>query len=206
MARKLGEKLAISNRAHAGRRCLKLDTLGKAFLDTLRSGPKVRLDKPYHASVWVYYPGNAELADNMEKVKLYYKTDLDPVGESVHALPQKNKSGSWYLLNLDIYPDGANELYVGVENGTKVRSIYLDDFKLHPMDASMTSFVYDEETDQVTYILDNNGFYTHFEYDAIGRLVRTTQETFNFDFGDGKEAVNADLVIQETIYNFKSND
>ncbi len=204
--KEIREKLAISNRAHAGRRCLKLDTLGKAFLDTLRSGPKVRLDKPYHASVWVYYPGNAELADNMEKVKLYYKTDLDPVGESVHALPQKNKSGSWYLLNLDIYPDGANELYVGVENGTKVRSIYLDDFKLHPMDASMTSFVYDEETNQVTYILDNNGFYTHFEYDALGRLVRTTQETFNFDFGDGKEAVNADLVIQETIYNFKSND
>ncbi|TRX51858.1 hypothetical protein FNH22_23170 [Fulvivirga sp. M361] len=198
------EKLAISNRAHSGKRCLKL-TNGTAFLDTLRVGPTVDLNKPYRASVWIYYPGDAELADNMKKVKLYYKTNSDETGHSVHATPQKNKSGSWYQLNLNIYPDGANELYVGVENNANVRSVFLDDFRLHPMNASMACFNYDEKTDRVTDILDEKNFYTHYEYDGMGRLIRTSQEAFNFDFGKGKEGFKDDQVLEAIIYNFKTS-
>ena len=42
----------------------------------------------------------------------------------------------------------------------------------------MTSYVYDEHTGKVTYILDNNNLYTKFEYDAAGRLTDTYRETF----------------------------
>jgi hypothetical protein len=36
----------------------------------------------------------------------------------------------------------------------------------------------------------------------MGRLVRTSKELLNFDFGSGKESFRADAVINETKYNY----
>ena len=42
----------------------------------------------------------------------------------------------------------------------------------------MTSYVYDKNTNQLTYMLDAENFYTRYEYEAgTGRLLRTYKQT-----------------------------
>ena len=65
--------------------------------------------------------------------------------------------------------------------GAGSTTIYFDDFRLQPVDASMTAYVYDEKTDELTYTLDNNNLYTRYVYDDMGRLISTAIETFDHD-------------------------
>jgi hypothetical protein len=55
---------------------------------------------------------------------------------------------------------------------------------------------------ELTYMLDGNNFYTKFEYDAMGRLIRTSKELLNYDFGPGKESVKPDAILKEIKYNY----
>ena len=41
----------------------------------------------------------------------------------------------------------------------------------------MTSFVYDKDTDLLTYILDAENMYTQYIYDSAGRLTQVYRET-----------------------------
>jgi hypothetical protein len=161
---------------------------------------KVDLSKSYRASVWVYVPGEAENQDNLNQVKLFFSENGQQI-KSVNPILQKSKSKSWYLLNLDITPEGSKEVFIGVHNGTS-RGIYLDDFRVHPINASLSSYVYDNSSGELNFILDANNFYTRFEYDAMGRLVRTSKELLNFDYGEGKETFRADAILSETQYNY----
>ena len=186
-------------RSHTGKYSMLVGYGNNGFNLTL-SPQKVDLSKTYHASVWVYVPGEAESQENLNKVEIYF-SENGVEKKSAHPILQKNKSKSWYLLNLDITPDGSSEVFIGVRNGTS-RGIYMDDFRVHPIDATLSSFVYDSFSGELNFILDANNFYTKFEYDAMGRLIRTSKELLNFDFGDGKESFRADAIIKETKYNY----
>lgn len=54
---------------------------------------------------------------------------------------------------------------------------YFDDIRIHPFDASFKSFVYDDITLRFTYELDENNYFTKYEYDASGKLERVKKET-----------------------------
>ena len=41
----------------------------------------------------------------------------------------------------------------------------------------MTSYVYDNTTGQIRYILDGENFYTEYRYDDAGRLEKVYRET-----------------------------
>jgi YD repeat-containing protein len=161
------------------------------------------LNKKYTACVWLYVPGEAETQVELNKIQLYCR-DVNGVVREVHPQLQKNKSKSWYLLNLDFSPNG-NPVTVEVRNNSS-RGAYFDDFRVHPMDASMASYVYDQTNGELTYVLDVKNFYTKFEYDGLGRLVRTSKELLNFDFGDGKETFRADKTLSEVKYNYGKNN
>ena len=47
----------------------------------------------------------------------------------------------------------------------------------------MTAYVYDAGTRNVTYSLNNDNFYTQFEYDNKGRLVKTYEESAAYNGG-----------------------
>jgi hypothetical protein len=57
------------------------------------------------------------------------------------------------------------------------RHIYLDDFRVHPSDGNMKSFVYDQLTNRLMATLDENNYATFYEYDEEGNLIRTKVET-----------------------------
>ena len=153
------------------------------------------------ASTWGYLPGDAETPGQIGGANLYY--EINGVRTSVSPEPGKNKSKSWYRLQLVIEPAGANDIKVGFRN-TTFRGIYLDDFRVHPLNAAMTSYVYDDLTGQVMYILDQDNLYTHYEYDTHGRLVKTYKEHMDFQDAVGG-GFRADQVVNEIIYNHANN-
>ncbi|MEX2235382.1 MAG: hypothetical protein WD824_24675 [Cyclobacteriaceae bacterium] len=192
-----------SAQVHTGSFGLLVETGEKGFNFSLVKG-KADLTRKYRASVWVYAPGEAESQSGLNMIQLYYTINGIETA-STHPVVQKNKSKSWYLLNLDITPDGDGDVFVGVRNNAQ-RGVYFDDFRVHPLDAALTSFVYDQFTGELNYILDGNNFYTRFQYDAAGRLVRTSKELLNFDYGPGKETGRVDAILEDIKYNYGKSD
>jgi hypothetical protein len=184
---------------HTGKYSLMVGGTQTGFSYTLKS-TNADLTKKYRASVWVYAAGEAETQADLNRIELFYHIN-NGTTVAVHPTLQKSKSKNWYVMNLDIVPDGVNDVVIGVRNNAS-RSIYFDDFRVHPLNASMLSYVYDDTNGTLDYILDQNNFYTHFEYDAIGRLVRTSKELLNYDYGDGKESFKPDAIVKEMKYNY----
>ena len=189
-----GQGVPSEIRSHTGKYSLVVSPGAQGFNYTL-AATELNPAGKYLASVWVYLPGAAETSPEINNAQLYY--DINGVQTSVHPAPQKNKSKSWYLLNLVVEPNGSNNILIGCRNQTS-RGIYFDDFRVHPLGAAMNTYVYDQTTDEMTYILDADNLYTHFSYDGMGRLVKTTREHLNFPGGSFK----ADQVVNEVIYNY----
>lgn len=55
--------------------------------------------------------------------------------------------------------------------------IYIDDIRIHPYDALMKTYVYDDQTLRLMAELDENCFATFYEYDDEGSLIRVKKET-----------------------------
>jgi hypothetical protein len=192
----VGQGVQTNATAHSGESSLLVTPGNSGFTFTTA---QANLAKKYKASVWVYAPGYSETQTELDKIELY--CNAGGVETKVHPVLNKSKAKSWYLLNLDINPGGAEGISVSVRNNS-TRGVYFDDFRVHPLNASLTSYVYDQSTGELTYILDGNNLYTKFEYDAMGRLIRTSRELLNFDFGPGKETYRADAILGEYKYNF----
>ncbi|MEX0313725.1 MAG: hypothetical protein AB3N18_06075, partial [Allomuricauda sp.] len=62
-------------------------------------------------------------------------------------------------------------------------TIYVDDFRLHPVTAAMNTFVYNQ-WDELTHVIGPNNLATQYEYDSAGRLTNTYSEVIDFN-GDG---------------------
>jgi hypothetical protein len=60
---------------------------------------------------------------------------------------------------------------------TTGHTIYIDDIRMHPFDAQMKSYAYDDKTMRLMAEIDENGFATFYEYDDEGLLVRVKKET-----------------------------
>ncbi len=99
---------------------------------------------------------------------------------------QTNKFGDWVLVNVEFdlpttipyetVTTDSNDLDIEIRNnGTGYT--YADDLRVQPVEAVVTSYVYDPITDQVTAILDNNNMATKFKHDDTGRLEATYKET-----------------------------
>lgn len=78
--------------------------------------------------------------------------------------------------NIPVGQEANYDLYVRCEN-TVSTVAYFDDFRFHPINSEMTNFVYNTTTGLLDYVLDGNGIYTRFVYDALGRVSTTFVET-----------------------------
>jgi hypothetical protein len=123
----------------------------------------------YKMNVWVHKTNAANARINYNGSSYAFN------GESYDA-------GDWTLKThyIDNVPTTDFNVFVNSADGTNV---YYDDLMLRPVASSMTGYVYNE-WDELSYILSNNGLATHFEYDAAGRLVRTSVEVLD-DLANG---------------------
>lgn len=148
---------------HTGLKALSLDNGETGFRYAVNS---LGTSKNYQVSVWT----------NSSNGKIRYKVN-GVTSSNKGETSEERKAGHWYLMELSIPVEGVSnlEVWCEAEGGTA----NFDDFRVHPFDASMISYVYNE-WGELSFILDANNLYTKFDYDEIGRLRHTYKETFNY--------------------------
>jgi hypothetical protein len=93
---------------------------------------------------------------------------LTPSGKRVDGWQQVN--GIFRVNTL------ADSIEIVLRNES-TRLFYLDDLRIFPFNATMSSYVYDPVTLQLMAELDDNNFATLYEYDEEGNLARIKKET-----------------------------
>jgi hypothetical protein len=157
-----------SLKAHTGNYYLQAPQGEEAFKVTIpaRASRDTKRKKTFKVSVWVRkgHESNVEIKQESEQGSNTYSFNDD----------EKVIAGNWVLLS------GYVELeYSGISNTIAIASnngeVHLDDFRVHPVTSSMTSYVYNEY-DEVTFIIGANGLSTCYLYDEAGRLKETWVE------------------------------
>ncbi|MCL6294852.1 hypothetical protein [Jejuia spongiicola] len=169
-----------ATKAHTGTHSISVASGAKGFEVNLNSGEH-RAGK-YKVSVWVDKATHTSARININGSTKAFN------GEEVFA-------GNW--VQKTHYEDlsiGAETVYITSASGT----IYADDFKLHPIASSMTSYVYNE-WDELWYIIGNNGLASKFEYDSAGRLKVTYTEVI-----DDTNVTGGFKKVSENSYNYKA--
>jgi hypothetical protein len=123
----------------------------------------------YKISFWMHKPGVT--TGNQDGAQVYINGSQQSIGETVSA-------GNWKLYNyyVDLPKNSTINIYV---TNNDASGYYFDDFRMHPIYASVSSFVYDKDTDELTYILNANNIATKYVYDPAGRLCKTYQEVIS---------------------------
>ncbi|MGY5351879.1 Ig-like domain-containing protein [Wenyingzhuangia sp. IMCC45533] len=163
----------VTNIFHTGKRALKINKGDSDFKVELRaqnSGFNSHRAGKYKLSVWMYETECMRRKD----VKLNLDGSLLPFDDEVV------EAGSWVQLVKYVDITGADHsISVAVSNNASNNYIYFDDFRLCPISSNMTSYVYDNATDELTAILGANNLATKFRYDKAGRLSKTYSEVVN---------------------------
>jgi hypothetical protein len=176
--------------AHSGKTSVKLESTGEVKFHTdvarMQSGKKYMIsywvNSSDHANVKPYYRLNGAAAP-------VYLSNNDTESKKV-IIPGK---GTWYLHTTQFtFPAGAASFEIGCKGSTG----YIDDFRVHPFDAAMTSYVYNE-WGELTHIIDDNNLYTEYRYDNMGRLIETYREAFQ-----SPSQMNSVVKLTEVAYNY----
>lgn len=82
-----------------------------------------------------------------------------------------------YLIDLTGVTITVGKIFDVIIANTAGTDAFFDDIRIHPFEANMKSFVYDNKKLRLMASLDENNYATFFEYDEEGNLVRTKRET-----------------------------
>ncbi len=165
-------------KAHTGKYSIEVSTQ-QGFKTDLLSGHRAGR---YKISVWAS-------KDNYTNAKVFDGLSLKSFNGEV--IP----SGDWVLLNHYVdWDTNSKTVYVKANSGT----IFFDDFRIHPVTSSMVTYVYND-WEELEAVLGANNLSTTYEYDAIGRLVRTFSEVV-----DDTNLTGGFKKVAEHIYQFSN--
>ena len=187
--------------AHTGLYSVQL-AAGQKLKYQVVAGTDVLVGKPYRLSAWVHASDLPVGAG-----RLYASVNGNVVGENSIAALETKKAGAWYRLMLNVtIPAGSMGQTVefgcrNASNSGNLAMVYVDDFRVCPLTATMNSQVYDSRTNRLTDALDNENLFTHYQYNPDGRLYRIYKESFD---RPGNNAPAAKLV-KEYAYNYARN-
>jgi len=178
----LGNVIDVGTNAHTGTKIIAANYEQEAI--NLQFSIKGGGD--YKMSVWAH-------KDNVNNVWL----KMDTSAGASYVLGEKVTAGDWVLLNyyLTFPSTGVYEIVFTSSGGV----VKYDDFRIHPIASSMTSYVYNK-WDELSYILDANNLGTHYEYDEAGRLIKTYTEVVN-----NTTVIGGFKMIGENNYNYRLN-
>ncbi len=148
--------------AHTGNHALSIASGQSGYIVNVEH--KSSVAKPYKISLWTK-------ASDVDKVVLN-------IGNGTIGPKEQEKvpAGEWVQLNFYTSLANDSQVYVTSNNGTVV----VDDFRLHPSSSNITSYVYND-WDELTHIIGPNNMAIEYQYDALGRLVKTLTEVANYN-------------------------
>ncbi len=138
------------------------------------------------------------------KVSLWVKADTPPelnllVGGS--SVPYRSgevlRAGTWTQLNYYFNASAATSVQVTNQSGN---TVYVDDFRLHPIASGMTAYIYNT-LGELSHVLGGNNLGIEYRYDTAGRLKETYTEIIDFN-GAGSGGFKKG---QEYDYTYKFN-
>lgn len=140
-------------------------------------------------SAWVYLPNS----DDLNKIELASSGDVSPGATN----PTENKkAGSWYFIRRVVTVTSANASDIVFTCKNKLSTpVNFDDFKVQPLNSTMTAFVYNQDAGELTHILNNDNLFSRFEYDALGQLKKTYTELFKY---------SGERPVSSQKYNYKN--
>ncbi len=180
-----GENFRTNEKAHTGSYSAKLgpdDDFGILFKkNTYRPGG-------YVMSVWVH-------KDNYQNARFKVGT----LGTQTAFNGEKVFAGDWvqmrHYFDRTAAQVAANDKVILVTSANG--DIYVDDFRLHPVESVITSYVYNE-WDELSFILGPNNLATKYIYDAGGRLIEIHAEAVDSGSFEGGFSL-----AQDWQYNYK---
>lgn len=179
---------------HTGLYAAKLQPGETGFTYKAKLGTEVRGGQKYRLSCWIHQ------SDASRQGQLYAQLDDTDLGTASIASASTKQAGEWYLLTLLVdVPASGQQLTVGCRAGQGGSTpIYVDDFRFQPLLSPTTAYVYDPATGQLSYVLDNDNFFTHYEYDAAGKVTRVSKEALTTP----GNLQPAERRVKEYSYNF----
>lgn len=127
----------------------------------------------YTISGWVKGVGSIKVA-----FKDAGGTELLSQGLALYSSDVTSEINEWKKLEgTFVIGPGVDCMEISFNNWQPNVPAYFDDIRVHPVNATMTSYVYDAETLRLMATLDANNFATFIEYSNEGVQIRTKQET-----------------------------
>ena len=135
------------------------------------------------------------LANSTKYIISFWAKESQPNNNGTYSSPAINISSSavtnigsvqkspvingWqkFEFTFDIIPMAGNVPMTFTLAKSPTMTIYYDDIRIHPFNASMATYVYDPLSLRKWAELDERNYTTFFEYDNEGLLVRTKKET-----------------------------
>ncbi|MHC0439215.1 hypothetical protein [Flavobacterium sp. 3-210] len=141
--------------------------------------------KEYILSAWVKEESSEQVKTYTNpsiKISFYNnKEALDIPGQRIdfiYAKPSGDIIDGWQrVVQKFKIPSNTITLGLELENMSPSIPVYFDDIRIHPLQGSIKSFIYDPQTFKLMSELDENNYSTFYEYDNEGGLVRVKKET-----------------------------
>jgi hypothetical protein len=168
-----------SSEAHSGKQSLELSS----------ESIDIEIGGNTQASDW------SEINDNGISIKLWCKLsnsesvdiNIDGLGIPTIGFDLIAQTGEWKLYEAKITTDNwdtgiysVSSIYPEITfnyGGTDNPKIYVDDFRIQPLDAQMNCYVYDPETYKLLTQFDDQHFGIYYQYNQEGKLIRQQRET-----------------------------
>jgi len=166
---------------HTGKKSVETTSLSKLTV-SMKNGEH-KLGK-YKISIWVE-------KNNAAKAILKVNNNV------VNFLSDNIFAGNWQLKTAFVQlPKSACTIELYSLDNSKV---YFDDLMIRPVTSSIKGYVYNE-WDELTYLINNNGLATKFEYDKGGRIIKTYSEIID-DVSNG--ITGGFKLVKSNTYNNK---
>ena len=127
-------------------------------------------NRKYVISCWV----KTDVNNNCVSLRVHDKTgDVNAPVDLPTEIDYAQGTGDWEYLQvvIDMGQTTAEKFLVFIMNESYTYSALVDEFRVHPVDAQMTTVAYDPVTLAVITKVDNNSIANHVRYDHLGRTV-----------------------------------
>gem|GEM_PF-4992639 len=127
--------------------------------------------KKYFVSFWYY---NNDTSASGLQFKILF--DHSPLIFNIESISPLIEGWRQYNCSFDLIGRDCGLLEFVFRNNS-ANIVYLDDFRVHPYNANMKTFIYNPFTHQLIAVLDENNYALIYQYDAMQQMQNTIKET-----------------------------
>ena len=186
------ELIIVEDEAHSGNKSLRLKGYPHQFIvyNYLENASSIQ-PPPYELTENDVVPGfRPEAGDYLVSVWVKKKdceevsyegvgVTIDDYGTKHELRPSGPIIEGWQKIEeiIEFSGDGTCSITFNQSIDSGSFKIFFDDFRMHPIDANMKTYVYDYVDHRLMAELDENNYSTFYEYDEEGSLIRIKKET-----------------------------